>query len=231
MPIPFPVEIRLDDEQRGPLELWARTRNSAQALGLRCRIVLLAAAGLNNTEIAEELGIDHKSARKWRAWFATDGLDDLVGLYMNPPERAVALCVDHLAAGDVYGSLHARHRAFEFKKFLQTLDREVPGPLRSSSCRTTPRSTRRQPSTVGSPPTHAPSCIHPNVNSWLNLVERWFAELTNKKLRRGTHRSVRALNSDLRSWIAHGTRTPAIRLDQDNIRDPRLSRPLLRPNQ
>jgi hypothetical protein len=39
-------------------------------------------------------------------------------------------------------------------------------------------------------------------SSWLNLVERWFGELTTKKLQRGTHRSVRALNADIRSWIA-----------------------------
>jgi transposase len=41
----------------------------------------------------------------------------------------------------------------------------------------------------------------PTSSSWLNLVERWFAELTTKKLRRGAHRSVRALNTDIRAWI------------------------------
>ena len=41
----------------------------------------------------------------------------------------------------------------------------------------------------------------PTSSSWLNLVERWFAELTTKKLRRGTHRSVRELNTDIRAWI------------------------------
>lgn len=48
----------------------------------------------------------------------------------------------------------------------------------------------------------------PTSSSWLNLVERWFAELTNKKLRRDTHTSVRALNSDIRSWIDAWTTTP-----------------------
>ena len=43
--------------------------------------------------------------------------------------------------------------------------------------------------------------LHPDRSSWLNLVERWFAELTNKKLRRGAHRSVRELNADIRAWI------------------------------
>jgi transposase len=42
----------------------------------------------------------------------------------------------------------------------------------------------------------------PTSSSWLNLVERWFGELTTKKLQRGTRRSVRALNADIRDWIA-----------------------------
>ena len=73
--------------------------------------------------------------------------------------------------------------------------------------------------------------LHADLESWLNLVERWFAELTNKKLRRGTHRSVRAaqhrhprLDRDLER------RTPALRLDQDRRRDPRIDRPLLPAN-
>ena len=48
----------------------------------------------------------------------------------------------------------------------------------------------------------------PTGASWLNLVERWFAELTNKKLRRGAHRSVRELNTDIRSWIEHWNENP-----------------------
>jgi transposase len=78
MPIPFPVEITLDDEQRAQLVSWARRRSSAQALALRCRIVLLADRGLNNREIARELEIDVASARKWRSRFGAHGLDGLV---------------------------------------------------------------------------------------------------------------------------------------------------------
>lgn len=48
----------------------------------------------------------------------------------------------------------------------------------------------------------------PTSSSWLNLVERWFGELTTKKLRRGTHRSVRALNADIRSWITNWNNDP-----------------------
>ena len=158
---------------------------------------------------------------------------DVVGLYLNPPERAAVLCVDEkspiqaldrtapilpmlpgtpqrathdykrsgtsslyaaldITTGKVIGSLHARHRAIEFKKFLQTLDREVPAELDvhlildNSSTHKTPAI---QQWLQGPPPVRP--ALHPDrSSSWLNLVERWFSELTNKKLRRGTHRSV-----------------------------------------
>ena len=48
----------------------------------------------------------------------------------------------------------------------------------------------------------------PTGSSWLNLVERWFGELTARKLRRGTHRSVRELNTDIRSWLEHWNENP-----------------------
>ena len=53
MPIPMPVEVMLEEDERAQLEAWARRRTSAQALAQRSRVVLAAAEGLNNTEIAE----------------------------------------------------------------------------------------------------------------------------------------------------------------------------------
>ena len=70
----------------------------------------------------------------------------------------------------------------------------------------------------------------PTSACWINLVERWFAELTTRKLRRGVHRSVRALNADIRQWIDTGTRTPPLRLDQDRRANPRHTRRLLQHN-
>jgi transposase len=326
MPIPVAVGIELIDEERARLESWARRRTSAQALALRARIVLLAGEGLKNTEIAERLGIDHATVRKWRNRFARLRLDglldeprpgrprtisderveevivrtlettpkdathwstrsmarevgltqsavlriwrafglqphrqetwklskdpqfiekvrDVVGLYLDPPERAVVLCVDEksqiqaldrtapilpllpgtperathdykragtsslyaaldITSGKVIGALHSRHRAIEFKQFLQTLDREVPAEfdvhlvLDNSSTHKTPAIRRWLAA-------HPRFVLHftPTSSSWLNLVERWFAELTTKKLRRGAHRSVRELNTDIRAWI------------------------------
>ena len=168
---------------------------------------------------------------------------DVVGLYLNPPERAVVLRVDEksqiqaldrtapilpmlpgtperathdykrsgtsslyaaldIATGQVISALHSRHRAIEFKQFLQAIDREVPGDLDvhvildNSSTHKTPAIRRWLAA-------HPRFVLHftPTSSSWLNLVERWFAELTAKKLRRGAHRSVGQLNADIRAWM------------------------------
>src|SRR3954447_25285191 len=77
MPVSAPVGIELSDGERARLESWARRRTSAQALALRSRIVLLAAEGLNNSEIAERLGVHRPMVRKWRGRFAEHRLDGL----------------------------------------------------------------------------------------------------------------------------------------------------------
>lgn len=168
---------------------------------------------------------------------------DIVGLYLNPPERAMVLCVDEktqiqalnrtqpvlpmlpgtptrashdyvrhgtsslyaaldLATGKVIGSLHSRHRAQEFLAFLKKIDAEVPADL---DCHVVldNASTHKTPAVKRWLTAHPRFVLHftPTSSSWLNLVERWFAELTTKKLRRGTHTSVRQLNTDIRTWI------------------------------
>jgi transposase len=179
-----------------------------------------------------------------------DKVRDVVGLYLNPPERAVVLCVDEksqiqaldrsapilpmlpgvperathdyrragtsslyaaldIATGKVIGALHARHRAIEFKKFLQTLDREVPDELDVHLVLDN-SSTHKTPAIQRWLAAHPRFVLHftPTSSSWLNLVERWFAELTTKKLRRGAHRSVRQLNTDIRAWIETWNQNP-----------------------
>ena len=174
---------------------------------------------------------------------------DVVGLYLDPPERAVVLCVDeksqiqaldrtapvlpmlpgtparashdyvragtsslyaalNLTTGTVIGSLHARHRAIEFKKFLTTLDREVPAGLDVHVVLDN-ASTHKTPAIKRWLAAHPRFVLHftPTSSSWLNLVERWFGELTTKKLQRGTHRSVR-LNADIRAWIESWNNDP-----------------------
>jgi len=168
---------------------------------------------------------------------------DVVGLYLNPPERAVVLCVDEksqiqaldrtqpilpmqpglperathdykrhgtsslyaaldVSSGQVIGSLHSRHRAIEFKQFLQRIDAAVPADLDVHVILDN-SSTHKTPAIQKWLTAHPRFVLHftPTSSSWLNLVERWFAELTNKKLRRGAHRSVGQLNADIRTWI------------------------------
>lgn len=333
MPDPRAVPVVLSDEEREQLEAWARRRKSAQALAMRSRVVLAAAEGLKNTEVAERLGITRGMASKWRRRFVAERLDglvdeprpgrprtvtdahveavitttlertptnathwstrslaaelglsqsavlriwrafglqphrqevwklskdpqfvakvrDVVGLYLDPPERAVVLCVDEksqiqaldrtapilpmlpgvpqrathdykrsgtsslyaaldLASGKVIGSLHARHRAIEFKKFLTTIDAAVPAHL-DVHLIIDNASTHKTPAIKRWLLAHPRFVVHftPTSASWLNLVERWFGELTTKSLRRGTHRSVRALNADIRAWIQTWNENP-----------------------
>ena len=174
----------------------------------------------------------------------------VVGLYLDPPERAVVLCVDEktqiqalnrtapvfpmlpgtparashdyvrhgtsslyaaldLATGQVIGSLHARHRSQEFLAFLKKIDAEVPADL---DCHVVldNASTHKTPAVKRWLTNHPRFVLHftPTSSSWLNLVERWIAELTTKKLRRGTHTSVRQLNADIRAWIQHWNNNP-----------------------
>ena len=107
-----------------------------------------------------------------------------------------------IASGRVIGSLHSRHRAIEFKNFLATIDREVPAEFQVHVVLDN-ASTHKTPAVKRWLIAHPRFVLHftPTSSSWLNLVERWFGELTTKKLQRGTHRSVRALNADIRAWI------------------------------
>ncbi|SHV66440.1 transposase [Mycobacteroides abscessus subsp. abscessus] len=300
---------------------------------MRSRIVLAAADGGSNTELAQRLGLSITTVRRWRNRFVTDRCDglldeprpgrprvvgdeqikdlitatlettppdathwstrsmadhlglsqsmvsrvwrafglaphkqdswklskdplfvekvrDVVGLYLDPPERAVVLCVDektqiqalnrsqpvfpmlpgtparashdyvrhgtsslyaalNLSTGTVIGSLHARHRATEFLAFLKKIDAEVPADL---DCHVVldNASTHKTPAVKRWLTSHPRFVLHftPTSSSWLNLVERWFAELTTKKLRRGTHTSVRQLNADIRAWIQTWNQNP-----------------------
>jgi transposase len=107
-----------------------------------------------------------------------------------------------LSTGKVIGALHSRHRATEFLAFLKTIDASVPDDLDVHLVLDN-ASTHKTPAVKRWLTAHPRFVVHftPTSSSWLNLVERWFAELTTKKLRRATHTSVRQLNTDIRAWI------------------------------
>src|SRR6478752_2939989 len=311
MPSPHAAQIVLTDDERDELEGWTRRRTSAAGLALRARIVLAAAEGGSNVELADRLELDRSTIRKWRNRFVQSRCDglldeprpgrprvvgddqiealitatlettpanatqwstrsmaehlglsqsmvsrvwrafglaphkqdswklskdplfvakvrDVVGLYLDPPERALVLCVDEktqiqalnrtqpvfpmlpgtparashdyvrhgtsslyaaldLATGKVIGALHARHRAQEFLAFLRKIDAEVPADL-DVHLVLDHASTHKTPAVKRWLTGHPRFVLHftPTSSSWLNLVERWFAELTTKKLRRAT---------------------------------------------
>lgn len=107
-----------------------------------------------------------------------------------------------VATGKVIGSLHRRHRAEEFKKFLIKLDKEAPDDLAVHLVLDN-YATHKTPAIKTWLPAHPWFHMHftPTGSSWLNLVERWFAELTNKQIRRDVHKTVQALEQDIRTWI------------------------------
>src|SRR3954468_12804897 len=210
---------------------------------------MAAATGLNQTAISQiwrTFGLQPHRVEHWKLSkdpLFVEKVRDVVALYLNPPERAVVLCVDeksqiqaldrtapilpmlpgtperaahdykrsgtsslyaalNLTTGKVLGRLHSRHRAIEFKRFLATIDRDVPAELDIHVVLDN-SSTHKTPAIQKWLLAHPRFVLHftSTSASWLNLVERWFAELTTKKLRRGTHRSVRDLNADIRAWI------------------------------
>jgi transposase len=158
-------------------------------------------------ERAVVLCVDEKSQIQ-----ALDRTSPILPMLPGTPQRATHDYKRHgtsslyaaldLTTGKVIGSLHARHRAIEFKKFLTTIDREVPDDLAVHLVLDN-ASTHKTPAIQRWLVAHPRFVVHftPTSSSWLNLVERWFSELTTKKLQRGAHTSVRALNADIRGWI------------------------------
>jgi len=175
---------------------------------------------------------------------------DIVGLYMNPPERALVLCVDeksqiqaldrtqpllpmrpgqaerrshdykrhgttslfaalNVKTGTVIGSCHQRHRSVEFRKFLDKIEDSVPSSLDVHLILDnygTHKTASIRAWLAKRPRFH----VHftPTSASWLNLVERWFAALTEKQIRRGTHRSVREIEGAIKDYLAVTNRSP-----------------------
>jgi transposase len=175
---------------------------------------------------------------------------DIVGLYLDPPDRALVLCVDEKAqiqaldrsqpllpmrpgqaarrtpdyrrhgtinlfaaldakAGTVIGEFHRRHRTVEFRSFLATVEAAVPGELELHLILDN-YGTHKTPAIKRWLVRHPRFHLHftPTGGSWLNLVERWFALLTEKQLRRGAHRSTRELEDAIRTYLEHHNRHP-----------------------
>jgi transposase len=177
-------------------------------------------------------------------------LTDVVGLYLNPPAKALVLCVDEksqiqaldrtqpglplkksrcgtmthdykrngttplfaaleIAEGQVVGQCYARHRHQEFLKFLKRLDQEFPGEVKLHLVMDN-YGTHKQPRVQAWLKRHPRFVSHfiPTSSSWLNLVERWFGELTGKRVRRGVFVSVQDLIAAIEEYLAVWNENP-----------------------
>ncbi len=317
----------ISEEQRLVLERWVTAHSTPQSVALRARIVLLAAAGESNSEIARRLAVSRPTVIMWRERFAAGGsaalaevrpgrgrrssisaakvkaivaattqtvppgethwscrtmakaqgvspatvqriwdahglqphrtrtfklsndplffekLTDVVGLYLNPPEKALVLCVDEKSQiqaldraqpslplkpgragtmthdykrngtttlfaalstldGSVIGQCLPRHRHQEFLKFLRTLDREFPPDLDLHLILDNYQ-THKHTTVTAWLAKHPRFHLHftPTSSSWLNLVERWFRDLTEKALRRGVFHSVPDLIAAIEEFL------------------------------
>lgn len=115
----------------------------------------------------------------------------------------------NVADGTVIASTHRRHRAVEFKKFLATIDQNVPAEL-DVHVVCDNHSTHKHPTVTAWLAKHPRFHMHftPTYSSWINQVERLFAEVTRDLLQRSDHRSVQALERDLRGWVKAWNENP-----------------------
>jgi transposase len=320
--------IGLEPQDRLELERWVAAHGTPQQVTQRCRIILAAAAGSQNEEVARELEINPKTVALWRTRFCREGTDclwevaegrgrkplydadkvaaiieqtlrdcpagathwscrtmakeqgvskatvnriwqshqikphrtkgfklsrdprflekltDVVGLYLNPPEKALVLCVDEksqiqaldrtqpglplkkgrcgtmthdykrngtttlfaaleVLQGKVVGQCYGRHRHQEFLKFLKRLDQEFPQDLKLHVVMDN-YGTHKHPRVQNWIKRHRRFIPHfiPTSSSWLNLVERWFGELTGKRIRRGVFVSVEDLKQAIEEFLS-----------------------------
>ena len=322
------IEITIEESDRQELERWVSAHRTPQQVAQRCRIILAAAKGQQDKDIAQSMEINPKTVALWRQRFFREGpeclwevaggrgrkpqispekveaiinatlqtrpagathwscrtmaeqqgvskatisriwqshglkphrtkafklsrdpkflekLTDVVGLYLNPPDKALVLCVDEksqiqaldrtqpglplkkgrcgtmthdykrhgtttlfaaleVAQGKVIGQCFARHRHQEFLKFLKRLDAEFPVEM-SLHLVMDNYGTHKHPRVQAWLQRHSRFVLHfvPTSSSWLNLVERWFGELTGKRIRRGVFVSVDALVAAIEEYLA-----------------------------
>ena len=268
------VDRRLDgllDEPRPGTPRKVSDADVERALTMTLESTPKDATHWSTRSLAKQVGLSRSTVgRIWRAFalqphrsetfklskdpLFIDKVRDIVGLYMDPPDRALVLCVDEksqiqalnrtqpllpmrpgqverrthdyarhgttslfaaldVKTGTAIGEFHRRHRSVEFRKFLDTIDQAVPSDLDVhlilddyGTHKTAP--VRRW--LAKRPRFH----VHftPTSASWINLVERWFAALTEKQIRRGVHRSVRELETAIKQYldVSNGSPKPFV---------------------
>ena len=257
------LEQRLDgllDQPRSGRPRMIDDADVERVIGLTLETTPKDATHWSTRAMARRSGLSHNTvSRIWRAFalqphrtetfkLSADPLfiekvRDIVGLYLNPPDRALVLCVDEKSqiqaldrtrpllplrpgqaerrthdyvrhgttslfaaldarTGQVIGQCHRRHRALEFRKFLDAIESAVPAELDVhliADNYATHKTALIRNWFAKRPRFH----IHftPTSASWLNLVERWFGLLTEKQLRRGVHQSSAELEAAIYRYL------------------------------
>jgi transposase len=333
-PMRIAPKVTVTDEDRKTLKRWARGRSAPVRLMQRAKIVLLAADGQENKDIADAVGVTRQLVGRWRNRYVAQGLvgiekdapgrgrkatareaitakiiewttrrkpihathwstrtlseelgttrsmvnrvwranqlkphlyrtfklsndpkfiekaTDVVGLYLNPPEHALVLCCDEksqiqaldrtqpglpikkgrcgtmthdykrngtttlfaaleLAEGKLIGACMQRHRHQEWLKFLKLIDAQTPSSVDLHLIADN-YFTHKTPEVQRWLKKHPRFHMHfiPTSSSWLNLVERWFREITDKRIRRGVFRNVRQLIDAIMDYVEHHNDNP-----------------------
>ena len=189
--------------------LQAVDRPAVRGEGLRCR-----RAVSHPPARAMVLWVDEKSQIQ-----ALDRSQPVLPMMPGMPERRThdderngltsLFAAFDIADGTVIGELHRQHRAAEFKQFLTTIDKTVP-PALDVHLICDNYGTHKTPAIRAWLGRHPRFQLHftPTGSSWINQVERWFGFLTDQMLRRGAHKSVQALEADIRAWVADWNEDP-----------------------
>ncbi|MGX7671161.1 transposase [Plantactinospora sp. DSM 117369] len=127
----------------------------------------------------------------------------------GPMRRPSLFVAFNLADGSDISELHRQHRTTEFRTFLTAIDKTVPADL-DIHLICDDYVTHKTPAVRVWPTRHPRFHMHftPTGSSWINPVERWFGYLTERRIRRGTHKSVRSPEADTRAWIADWDSNP-----------------------
>ncbi len=264
------VEHRLDGLLDAPRAGAPRTIDDTRIDALIAKTLESVPAGATHWStrtMARETGMTQTAvSRIWRAFglqphrqetfkLSSDPLfvekvRDIVGLYLDPPLKAMVLCVDEksqiqaldrtqpilplapgiperrthdyarhgtttlfaaldIATGEVIGEMHRRHRSAEFLQFLRTIEANVPNELDVHLVMDN-YGTHKTSSIRSWFARHPRFHVHftPTSASWLNQVERWFATLTERYIRRGTHRSTRQLEQAIKLYLDINNESP-----------------------
>src|SRR6266850_443497 len=243
------VEVRLGPGDRERLEAVIGSGNSPQKHVWRARIVLLSAAGVSHRSVQRiwaAHGLKPHRVRIFKlsndAKFAAK-VQDVVGLYIDPPEHALVLSVDeksqiqaldrtqpglpmkkgrcgtmthdykrngtttlfaalNMLDGTVIGECMPRHRHREFLRFLKTIDQRTL-PHLDLHLIVDNYATHKTPAVKRWLKRHSRFHLHftPTSGSWLNMVERFFAEITRKRIRRGVFKSVDELKQAIMDYL------------------------------